>query len=204
MLPLEPKRHTIPPVAARTVPQVCPATCQTTPIWLWPNPTSPYFMGLVAIFPGADARPILPRFHGDFCAPVASKPQPAIRHGGVTTPRSIVNGSVAGSRPYPPRRRGDHTDRNCRGGYGRQLSRVGALRRHDLRAQMFSRAREIERHFPSISICRGRKFFVLMSDWFGSNEGFLWLRTLSFSTTGFEVRIFSSCLAILWFAHKYR
>jgi len=76
--------------------------------------------------------------------------------------------------------------------------------RHGLRTQMFSRAREIERHFPSVSICNGRNFFVLMSDWFGGNEGFPWLRTLSFSTAGFEVRIFSSCLAILWFAHKYR
>ena len=73
--------------------------------------------------------------------------------------------------------------------------------RHGLRTQMFSRAREIERHFPSVSIRSGRKFFVLMSDWFGGNEGFSWLRTLSFSTAGFDVR---TRLAILWFAHKYR
>jgi len=69
---------------------------------------------------------------------------------------------------------------------------------------MFSRVRELERRFPSVSIRSGRKFFVLMSDWFGDNERFSWLRTLSFSTVGFDVCIFSCCLAILWFAHKYR
>ena len=63
-----------------------------------------------------------------FLCPVASKPQPAIRHGGVTSPRSIVNGSVAGSRLYPLRRRADHAACNYRGGYCRRLSRLCALR----------------------------------------------------------------------------